>query len=126
MENTTTHRMTMTVKIKDVSEKSSCIKHIGFGTWFNGKHYMVAQYKANPTQWYFFVYDTLQNPETLICGHLEGFSYGREVWQMNPMNNYFYGVLFVYNSENDMMLLKTHSTSAYTTTFPPVFNFDVE
>ena len=59
MENTTTQRMVMRVRIQDVSDKSSCIEFVGQGTWFDGKSFIVAQYKSNPTSFYFFVYDFL-------------------------------------------------------------------
>jgi len=36
MENTTTVRMSMTVNVKDVSNKSSCVGFVGQGTWFDG------------------------------------------------------------------------------------------
>jgi hypothetical protein len=126
MENTTTERMMMTVNVKDVSDKSSCIGYIGFGTWFDGKDFMVAQYQANPTQWYFFVYDNLQNPESLIHGHLEGFSYGNEVWQMNPINGNFYGTTFIYNSQQDKMLYQKQKFDFYhEVKTPPSFLFEI-
>ena len=57
MENTTTKRMVMRVRLSDVSDKSSAIEYVGQGTWFDGKSFVVAQYKSNPSHFYFFVYN---------------------------------------------------------------------
>ncbi len=46
MENTTVQRMVMRVRIQDVSNRSSAIEYVGQGTWFDGKSFIVAQYKA--------------------------------------------------------------------------------
>ena len=59
MENTTTKRMVMRVRLQDVSDRSTAIEYVGQGTWFDGKSYIVTRYKSNPTNFYFFVYDFL-------------------------------------------------------------------
>ena len=93
MENTTTVRMSMTVSVKDVSNLSSCIGFVGQGTWFDGKSFIVTQYKANPTYWYFFVYNSFTPEEN----YFEGVgSYGNEIWHLNPDNGEMVGKTYLY------------------------------
>ena len=100
MENTTTVRMSMTVNVKDVSNKSSCVGFVGQGTWFDGKSFIVTQYKANPTCWYFFVYDVFAPEENYFDG--VG-SFGNEIWHLNPDNGEMCGKTYLYSSMLDKM-----------------------
>ena len=100
MENTTTVRMSMTVNAKDVSDKSSCIGFVGQGTWFDGKSFIVTQYKANPTCWYFFVYDVFTPEENYFDG--VG-SFGNEIWHLNPDNGEMCGKTYLYSSMTDRL-----------------------
>ena len=101
MENTTTVRMSMTVNVKDVSNNSSCIGFVGQGTWFDGKSFIVTQYKANPTCWYFFVYDIFILTEE---NYFEGVtSYGNEIWHLNPDNGEMCGKTYLYSPMTDRL-----------------------
>jgi len=101
MENTTTVRMSMVVNVKDVSDNSSCIGFVGQGTWFDGKSFIVTQYKENPTCWYFFVYDIFILTEE---NYFEGVtSYGNEIWHLNPDNGGMCGKTYLYSTMTDRL-----------------------
>jgi hypothetical protein len=125
MENTTIQRMEMTVKIQDVSHKSSCVGYIGFGTWFDGKSFMVAQYQSNPTKWYFFVYDVLTVDERLFENPAETFSYGRQISELNPANGLVCGSTFTYNSAKDTMEQRLGTSQWQLACNPPSFLFEI-
>ena len=101
MENTTTQRMVMRVRILDVSNRSSSIEYVGQGTWFDGKPFIVAQYKSNPTNFYFFVYNDFV-PE---YNYFDSMNYGigKEIWQLNPENGKYSGKTYVYSAMLDKM-----------------------
>ena len=101
MENTTTQRMVMRVRIQDVSDKSSCIEYVGQGTWFDGKSFIVTQYKANPSVFYFFVYNEFVPAYNYFDEMNSGF--GNEIFQLNPDNGYFSGKTYIYSSMLDKM-----------------------
>ena len=101
MENTTTKRMVMRVRLDDVSDKSSCIEYVGQGTWFDGKSFIVTQYKANPSCFYFFVYNEFVPAYNYFAEMNSGF--GNEIHQLNPDNGYFSGKTYVYSSMLDKM-----------------------
>ena len=101
MENTTTQRMVMRVRLQDVSDRSSAIEYVGQGTWFDGKSYIVAQYKANPSNFYFFVYNEFVPAFNYFDEMNSGF--GNEIYQLNPDNGYFSGKTYVYSSMLDKM-----------------------
>ncbi len=124
MENTTIQRMEMTVKIQDVSHKSSCVGYIGFGTWFDGKSFIVTQYKANPSYWYFFVYNDFVPAEN----HFEGFgsiySYGKEIWHLNPDNGNISGKTYLYSTMTDTLYIP-FSISQPNKETSPTFLFEI-
>ena len=101
MENTTTHRMVMRVRIDDVSDRSSAIAYVGQGTWFDGKSFIVTQYKANTSSFYFFVYNDFVPDYNYFDSMNNGF--GKEIHQLNPDNGYFSGKTYVYSSMLDKM-----------------------
>ena len=101
MENTTVQRMVMRVRIQDVSNRSSAIEFVGQGTWFDGKSFIVAQYKANPTNFYFFVYDSFV-PEYNYFDAMDS-GIGNEIWQLNPDNGNYSGKTFIYSTMTDKM-----------------------
>ena len=125
MENATIERMMMTVNVKDVSDKSSCIGFIGFGIWFNGKDFMVAQYKSSPTKWYFFVYDAMNIDERLIENADDNFSYGQRVSELAPSNGHVNGSTFIYDSATDTMLHKIGTDWWCTECNSPSFLFEI-
>lgn len=100
MENTTKQRMVMRVRLEDVSDRSSCIAYVGQGTWFDGKHFIVTQYKANPSVYYFFVYND-QIPYNYF-GDFKG-SYGKEIWTANPDNGEMAGTTYIYSPSLDRL-----------------------
>ena len=126
MENTTIQRMAMTVKIQDVSHKSSCVGFIGFGTWFDGKSFMVAQYQSNPTKWYFFVYDVITVDERWFESSSENFSYGRQVSELNPSNGLVFGSTFTYDSVRDTMEQRLGTSGWTLACNPPSFLFEID
>lgn len=129
MENTTTQRMEMIVDVKDVSTKSSCIKYIGFGDWFNGKSFMVVQYQSNPTKWYFFVHDTMSVDERFFKYQAEWdekFSYGRLVSELNPVNGIVNGSTFTYDSVRDTMEQRLGTSEWTVACNPPKFMFAID
>ena len=101
MENTTTQRMVMRVRIDDVSDRSSCIGYVGQGTWFDGKSFIVTQYKANTSCFYFFVY----NDFVPAFNYFDSMNYGigKEIWQLNPENGNYSGKTYVYSTMLDKM-----------------------
>ena len=101
MENTTTKRMVMRVRLSDVSDKSSAIEYVGQGTWFDGKSFVVAQYKSNPSHFYFFVYNEFVPPYNYFDEMNSGI--GNEIWQLNPDNGIYSGKTYVYNTMLDKM-----------------------
>ena len=101
MENTTTQRMVMRVRLEDVSDRSSAIAYVGQGTWFDGKSYIVAQYKSNPSNFYFFVYKDFVPAYNYFDEMNAGI--GNEIHQLNPDNGYFSGKTYVYSSMLDKM-----------------------
>ena len=101
MENTTTKRMVMRVRLSDVSDKSSAIEYVGQGTWFDGKSFVVAQYKSNPSHFYFFVYNEFVPPYNYFDEMNSGI--GNEIWQLSPDNGNYSGKTYVYNSGLDKM-----------------------
>jgi len=101
MENTTVQRMVMRVRIQDVSDRSSAIEYVGQGTWFDGKSFIVTRYKSNPTNFYFFVYDSFVPEYNYFDAMNSGF--GKEIHQLNPDNGYFSGKTFVYSTMLDKM-----------------------
>jgi hypothetical protein len=101
MENTTVQRMVMRVRIQDVSDRSSAIEYVGQGTWFDGKPFIVTRYKSNPTNFYFFVYDSFVPEYNYFDAMNSGF--GKEIHQLNPDNGYFSGKTFVYSTMLDKM-----------------------
>jgi len=121
MENTTTVRMSMTVNIKDVSDKSSCIGFVGQGTWFDGKSFIVTQYKANPTCWYFFVYDVFAPAENYFDGVN---SFGNEIWHLNPDNGEMCGKTYLYSTMTDR-LYGPFAISQPTKEKSPTFLFEI-
>ena len=125
MENTTIQRMEMTVKIQDVSHKSSCVGYIGFGTWFDGKSFMVVQYQSNPTKWYFFVYDVDTVDERWFENPSETFSYGRMISELNPANGLVSGSTFTYNSARDTMEQRLGTSQWQLACNPPSFLFEI-
>ena len=101
MENTTTQRMVMRVRIQDVSNRSSAIEFVGQGTWFDGKSFIVAQYKSNPTSFYFFVYDFLVPEYNYFDAMNSGI--GKEIWDLNPDNGIYSGKTYVYSKMTDKL-----------------------
>ena len=101
MENTTTQRMVMRVRIEDVSDRSSCIGYVGQGTWFDGKSFIVTQYKANTSCFYFFVYNDFVPDYNYFDSMNSGF--GNEIYQLNPDNGNFSGKTYVYSTMLDKM-----------------------
>ena len=96
MENTTTQRMVMRVRLQDVSNKSSAIEFVGQGTWFDGKPFIVTRYKSNPTNFYFFVYDSFVPEYNYFDAMNSGI--GKEIWDLNPENGNYSGKTYVYSS----------------------------
>ena len=101
MENTTTQRMVMRVRLQDVSDRSTAIEYVGQGTWFDGRPYIVTQYKSNPTNFYFFVYDFLVPEYNYFDAMNSGI--GKEIWDLNPDNGIYSGQTFVFNTMLDKM-----------------------
>ena len=101
MENTTTQRMVMRVRLEDVSDRSSCIGYVGQGTWFDGKSFIVTQYKANPSSFYFFVYNDFVPDYNYFDSMNSGF--GNEIYQLNPDNGNFSGKTYIYSSMLDKL-----------------------
>jgi hypothetical protein len=93
--------MVMRVRLNDVSDRSSAIEYVGQGTWFDGKSYIVAQYKANPSNFYFFVYNDFV-PAYNYFGEMNA-GIGKEIWKLNPENGKFSGKTYVYSSMLDKM-----------------------
>ena len=93
--------MVMRVRLDDVSDKSSCIEYVGQGTWFDGKSFIVTQYKANPSVFYFFVYNEFVPAYNYFDEMNYGF--GKEIYQLNPDNGYFSGKTYIYSSMLDKM-----------------------
>ena len=96
MENTIEKRLVMRVRLQDVSDRSSAIEYVGQGTWFDGKSFIVTQYKANPSNFYFFVYDSFVPEYNYFGGMDKGF--GNEIWNLNPENGQFSGKTYVYST----------------------------
>lgn len=101
MENTTTQRMVMRVRLQDVSNKSTAIEFVGQGTWFDGKSFIVAQYKSNPYNVYFFVYNDFVPEYNYFDAMNAGI--GNEIHQLNPDNGYFSGKTYVYSKMTDKL-----------------------
>ena len=95
MENTTAQRMVMRVRLDDVSDRSSAIAYVGQGTWFDGKSFIVAQYKSNPSNFYFFVYNDFVPAYNYFDEMNAGI--GNEIWQLNPDNGNYSGKTYVYS-----------------------------
>ena len=91
----------MRVRIQDVSNRSSCIEYVGQGTWFDGRPYIVTQYKSNPTNFYFFVY----NDFVPDYNNFDAMNYGigKEIWKLNPENGNYSGQTFIYSTMLDKM-----------------------
>lgn len=89
----------MRVRIKDVSDRSSAIEYVGQGTWFDGKSFIVARYKDNPTNFYFFVYDSFV-PAYNYFGMMDN-GFGNEIRNLNPEYGQFSGKTYCYNSMLD-------------------------
>lgn len=124
MENTTTVRMSMTVQVKDVSKKSSYIGFVGQGTWFDGKSFIVTQYQANPTCWYFFVYNDFVPQENFFNGFDGVYSYGNEIWNLNPDNGHFSGIVYLYSTMTDTLYIP-YSISQPKRETSPTFLFEI-
>ena len=120
MENTTTQRMVMRVRIQDVSNRSSAIEFVGQGTWFDGKSFIVAQYKSNPYNVYFFVYDSFV-PETNWFDEMNA-GIGNEIWHLNPDNGNYSGKTYVYSKLTDK-LYDPYAISPVKTS--PAFLFEI-
>ena len=101
MENTTTQRMVLRVRIQDVGNRSSAIEYVGQGTWFDGKSFIVAQYKSNPTYFYFFVYNDFVPEYNYFDAMNSGI--GKEIWDLNPESGNYSGQTFVYSTMLDKM-----------------------
>jgi hypothetical protein len=93
--------MVMRVRLEDVSDRSSAVEYVGQGTWFDGKSYIVAQYKSNPSNFYFFVYNDFV-PAYNYFGEMNA-GIGKEIWKLNPENGKFSGKTYVYSSMLDKM-----------------------
>jgi hypothetical protein len=124
MENTTTVRMSMTVNVKDVSKKSSCIGFVGQGTWFDGKPFIVTQYQASPSYWYFFVYNDFVPQENFFNGFDGIYSYGKEIWHLNPDNGYFSGIVYLYSAMTETLYIP-YSISQPKKETSPTFLFEI-
>jgi len=124
MENTTTVRMSMTVQVEDVSDKSSCIGYVGQGTWFDGKAFIVTQYKANPAYWYFFVYNDFIPQENFFKGFEGVYSYGNEIWHLNPDNGHFSGIVYLFSAMTDTLYIP-FSISQPNKETSPTFLFEI-
>jgi hypothetical protein len=101
MENTITQQMVMRIRLSDVSDRSSAIEYVGQGTWFDGKSFIVAQYKSNPTNFYFFVYDSFV-PEYNYFDAMDS-GIGNEIWQLNPDNGNYSGKTYTYSTMSNKM-----------------------
>ena len=101
MENTTTKRDVMRVRIQDVSNRSSAIEYVGQGTWFGGKSFIVTQYKNNTSCYYFFVYNDFV-PEYNYFDEMNA-GFGKEIYELNPDNGNFSGKTYVYSTTLDKM-----------------------
>ena len=121
MENTTTQRLVMRVRIDDVSNRSSAIAYVGQGTWFDGKSFIVTQYKNNTSCFYFFVYNYFVPAYNYFDGLNSGF--GKEIHELNPDNGNFSGKTYVYST----MLDKMHDPHAITPVLnSPCFLFEIK
>jgi hypothetical protein len=116
--------MSMTVQVKDVSKKSSCIGFVGQGTWFDGKSFIVTQYKANPAYWYFFVYNDFVPQENFFKGFEGVYSYGNEIWHLNPDNGHFSGIVYLFSAMTDTLYIP-FSISQPNKETSPTFLFEI-
>ena len=101
MENTTVQQMVMRVRILDVSDRSSSIEYVGQGTWFDGKPFIVTQYKSNPTNFYFFVYNDFVPDYNYFDAMNSGI--GKEIWDLNPDNGHYSGTTYIYSTMTNKM-----------------------
>jgi hypothetical protein len=124
MENTAKVRMSMTVHVEDVSDKSSCIGYVGQGTWFDGKAFIVTQYKANPAYWYFFVYNDFVPQENFFANFSNIYSYGNEIWHLNPDNGHFSGIVYLFSAMTDTLYIP-FSISQPNKETSPTFLFEI-
>jgi hypothetical protein len=124
MKNTTKVRMSMTVHVEDVSDKSSCIGYVGQGTWFDGKAFIVTQYKANPAYWYFFVYNDFVPQENFFANFSNIYSYGKEIWHLNPDNGHFSGIVYLFSAMTDTLYIP-FSISQPNKETSPTFFFEI-
>jgi hypothetical protein len=124
MENTTKVRMSMTVHVEDVSDKSSCIGYVGQGTWFDGKAFIVTQYKANPACWYFFVYNSFVPQDNFFANFSNIYSYGNEIWHLNPDNGNFSGTVYLFSTMTDTLYIP-FSISQPSKETSPTFLFEI-
>ena len=124
MENTTTVRMSMTVHVEDVSDKSSCIGYVGQGTWFDGKAFVVTQYKASPAYWYFFVYNDFVPQDNFFANFSNIYSYGNEIWHLNPDNGNFSGTVYLFSTMTDTLYIP-FSISQPSKETSPTFLFEI-
>ena len=124
MENTTKVRMSMTVHVEDVSDKSSCIGYVGQGTWFDGKAFIVTQYKANPAYWYFFVYNSFVPQDNFFANFSNIYSYGNEIWHLNPDNGNFSGTVYLFSTMTDTLYIP-FSISQPNKETSPTFLFEI-
>jgi hypothetical protein len=124
MENTTKVRMSMTVHVEDVSDKSSCIGYVGQGTWFDGKAFIVTQYKANPAYWYFFVYNSFVPQDNFFANFSNIYSYGNEIWHLNPDNGNFSGTVYLFSTMTDTLYIP-FSISQPSKETSPTFLFEI-
>jgi hypothetical protein len=123
MENTTV-RMSMTVQVEDVGGISSCIGFVGQGIWFDGKSFIVTQYKANPAYWYFFVYNDF-TPEANYFHELPvDFSIGNEIWHLNPDNGQVPGTVYLFSTMTDTLYIP-FSISQPKKETSPTFLFEI-
>ena len=103
MENTIKERMVMRVRIQDVSDRSSAIEFVGQGTWFDGKPFIVTQYKANPSIFYFFVYNEFVPEYNFFDEMNDGID--QAIWSLNPHNSIVSGTTYLYVSALDRLFI---------------------
>ena len=114
----------MTVHVEDVSDKSSCIGYVGQGTWFDGKAFIVTQYKANPACWYFFVYNSFVPQDNFFANFSNIYSYGNEIWHLNPDNGNFSGTVYLFSTMTDTLYIP-FSISQPSKETSPTFLFEI-
>ena len=111
------------VRSQGLSSKSLYQTHYPFhqSTWFDGKSYIVAQYKSNLSNFYFFVYDSFV-PEYNYFGEMNK-GFGQEILNLNPENGHFSGKTYVYNT----MTQNLYSPYAISPIIKsPVFRFEMK